>query len=156
VQLRQANHDYARGQFNTVVSAAMKMLNELARLSTPVSGQGAGYRAVVEEGVAVLLRVLAPIVPHVTHALWQGLGLGEDVLDAPWPQPDEAALARAMLMLAVQVNGKVRATIEVPADADAPTIEAAVLADERVRRHLGGKPPRRVVQVPGKLVNVVA
>ncbi|WP_132542451.1 leucine--tRNA ligase [Plasticicumulans lactativorans] len=148
--LRQARHDYDRQQYNTVVSAGMKMLNALARL-----GDEPEAAAVRAEGVSILLRVLAPIVPHLTHALWQALGWGEAIIDAPMPEPDEAALVRAAITLAVQVNGKLRAQIEVAADADEATIRAAALAQDNVQRFMEGRPLRKLIVVPGKLVNVV-
>ena len=147
--LGQALFDYQRQQFNTVVSAAMKMLNALAKLP-----EGAAADGVRAEGWAILLRVLAPVVPHVTHVLWAALDRGP-LLDAPLPQPDAGALARDSLTLAVQVNGKLRAQIEVAADADRLTIETAALADAQVQRFLEGRPAKKVIVVPGKLVNVV-
>ena len=104
---KQATFDMERKQFNTVASAAMKMLNALAKL--PAGAAADGVRA---EGWAILLRVLAPVVPHVTHVLWSELDHGP-LLDAPLPRPDPAALVRDSLTLAVQVNGKLRAQIEV-------------------------------------------
>ena len=101
-----------------------------------------------------LVPVLAPVVPHVTHVLWAALDRGP-LLDAPLPQPDAGALARDSLTLAVQVNGKLRAQIEVAADADRLTIETAALADAQVQRFLEGRPAKKVIVVPGKLVNVV-
>ncbi|HCZ49790.1 MAG TPA: leucine--tRNA ligase [Gammaproteobacteria bacterium] len=152
--LQQASYDFGKGQFNTVVSAGMKMLNELSRLPVPESG-GAGYRAVVEEGLSILLRVLSPIVPHITHCLWQGLGHGEALLRAPWPQADPQALQADEITLAVQVSGKLRGTIRVPAEADQDAIRAAALAEPNVQRFVADKPVRKLIVVPGKLVNIV-
>ncbi|GAB4354553.1 MAG: leucine--tRNA ligase [Immundisolibacter sp.] len=152
--LQQASYDFGKGQFNTVVSAGMKMLNELSRLPVPETG-GAGYRAVVEEGLSILLRVLSPIVPHITHCLWQRLGYGQALLRAPWPQADPQALQVDELTLAVQVSGKLRGTIRVPAAADQDAIRAAALAEPNVQRFVSGKPVRKLIVVPGKLVNIV-
>ncbi len=155
--LRQANYDYERLQFNTVVSAGMKLLNALERAPQPDAADE-GMRAVVREGLSVTLRVLYPVVPHIGHVLWRELGYEAatgDLLDADWPQVDEAALARDVVSLVMQINGKVRGQIEVAADADKAAIEAAALASEAFERHGQGKTPRKVIVVPGKLVNLV-
>ena len=149
--LRQAQFDYDRLQYNTVVSAAMKMLNMLETAS-------AAGATTITEGYGLLLRVLHPVTPHITHALWQALGFAAvhgPLIDAPWPVVDEAALKRDEIELVVQVNGKLRGTIRVAADADRASIEAAALADEAVRRFVTTT-PKKIVVVPGRLVNVVA
>jgi leucyl-tRNA synthetase len=155
LNLKQADFDYERVQYNTVVSAAMKMLNALedARL-----GDSPAEAALAREGLGILLRVLYPIAPHITHALWQELGFAAvygDLLDAPWPAADEAALRQDEIELVVQVNGKLRGSVRVPAAADRQAIEAAALADPAVQKFVAGSPVKRVVVVPGKLVNVV-
>jgi leucyl-tRNA synthetase len=155
LNLKQADFDYQRMQYNTVVSAAMKMLNAIedAQLSdSPASA------AALRESVSILLRTLYPIAPHIAHVLWVELGYAKafgDILDAPWPQADEQALARDEIELVVQVNGKLRGSIRVPAQADRAAIEAAAIADATVRKYIAGSPVKRVVVVPGKLVNVV-
>ena len=149
--LRQAQFDYERLQYNTVVSACMKMLNTL-------EGARAAEVATITEGLGILLRVLYPVAPHITHALWNELGFEAahgPITDAPWPQVDESALKQDEIELVVQVNGKLRSTIRVPADADRATIEAAALADEAVKKFVTGT-PKKIVVVPGRLVNVVA
>ena len=148
--LRQANYDMARFQFNTVVSAAMKMLNALEK-----SGKEAANRAVVNEALSILLRLLSPITPHIAHALWRELGYGDDVLAAQWPEPLEAALVQDELELVLQVNGKMRGSIKVAASADKATIEQAAVAHEAVQKQLDGGTPKKVIVVPGRLVNVV-
>ena len=153
--LRQADYDYQRLQYNTVVSAAMKMLNALegARLAPDASG-----RATVRECLSILIRVLYPVVPHITHGLWTALGYADtqgDLLDAPWPQVDPAALVQDTLELVLQINGKVRGSLSVPAGADQASIEAAALASEPFVRLSEGRSARKVVVVPGRLVNVV-
>ena len=153
--LRQADYDYQRIQYNTVVSAGMKLLNALesARLDTSPAAAWT-----MREGVSILVRVLYPVVPHVTHALWTGLGLaaqGGELLDAPWPVVDERALVQDEIELVLQINGKVRGSVTVPAQADRGQIEAAALATEAFARHGAGAPPRKVIVVPGRLVNVV-
>lgn len=155
--LRQANHDYQRNQFNTVVSAGMKLLRLLEEdkwLTTPSSDNDQRL-AVVQEAWSILLRLLAPIVPHVTHALWQAAGQSGSLLDAPWPQVDDKALVQSELTLVVQVNGKLRGSIVVAADADQATIEATALAHPDAQRFMEGKPAKKVILVKGKLVNIV-
>jgi leucyl-tRNA synthetase len=149
--LRQANYDMGRHQFNTVASAAMKILNALERAPREAPGRG----AVVREGLGILLRLLAPIAPHIAHHLWRELGFGSDVLEAGWPEPDPEALIEEEIALVVQVNGKKRAEVRVPRDADRAEIERVVLADSQVRKFLAGQPVKKVVVVPGRLVNVV-
>jgi leucyl-tRNA synthetase len=153
--LRQASYDYERKQYNTVVSAAMKMLNALESAKL---GDGPAEAAALRETVSIALRVLYPVVPHVGHVLWSELGYAAesgDVLDAPWPQVDEGALVQDELELVLQVNGKVRGALRVPAGADRAAIEAAAVASEAVARHAEGRAPKKVVVVPGRLVNVV-
>jgi leucyl-tRNA synthetase len=153
--LEQALFDYQRLKYNTVVSAAMKMLNALEALG---ADGGAATPAVLREGLSILLRTLYPIAPHITHGLWTELGFAAahgDLLDAPWPQPDPVALAREEIELVVQVNGKLRGAIRVPAAADKAAVEAAALADETVQKFVAGARVKRVVVVPNKLVNVV-
>ncbi|MFO1199481.1 MAG: leucine--tRNA ligase [Burkholderiaceae bacterium] len=153
--LRQATYDYQRLQYNTVVSAAMKMLNALESAKLP---EGPASAATVRECLSILLRALYPVVPHVTHALWTQLGYAAahgDLLDAPWPQVEESALARDEIELVLQINGKVRGAVTVPADADRAAIEAAALASDAFARHAEGRAAKKVVVVPGRLVNVV-
>lgn len=141
-----------RYTFNTAIAAVMELVNALSRFDDD-SGEG---RAVVREGLEIVVLLLAPVVPHISHALWHALGHAQDVLDAAWPEVDESALVRDELELVVQVNGKLRTRIAVAPDADRETIEALALADENVRRHISGKEVRKVIVVPGRLVNVVA
>ncbi len=153
--LQQADHDFKRIQYNTVVSACMKMLNTLegAKLD-----DAAASNAVIAEGLSIFLRLLNPVAPHITHVLWQETGLAKthgDILDAAWPQVDPAALEQSELELMVQVNGKLRGSIKVAKDADKASIEAAALANENVRKYVEGT-PKKIIVVPGKLVNIVA
>jgi leucyl-tRNA synthetase len=150
-QLQKALFDYERQQFNTVVSACMSMVNVLNKLDDTPAGN-----AVLREGIGIVLRLLAPIAPHITHHLWRELGYGEDILSAGWPQVDEEALACDTIELVVQVNGKVRGRVQVPAEADRERIEAAAQANENVARFIEGKTVRKIIVVPGKLVNIVA
>jgi leucyl-tRNA synthetase len=150
--LRQANYDMGRHQLNTVVSAAMKMLNSIERAPKDATSARAW---VLGEGFSILLRMLSPITPHVCHALWRELGYGEDILAAPWPEPDEAALIEDEIELVVQVNGKLRGTIRVPKEASREAIQEAALANPAVQKFLEGKAPKKIVVVPGRLVNLV-
>jgi leucyl-tRNA synthetase len=146
--LKQANYDMARHQFNTVASAAMKILNALERLENV-------EHKIVKEGLSILLRLLSPIAPHIAHCLWRELNFGEDVLVAQWPEHDPAALIADEIELVVQVNGKKRGEVRVPRDADGKAIENIVLADPTVQKHVSGQPVRKIIVVPGRLVNVV-
>ena len=154
--LKQADFDYSRLQYNTVVSAAMKMLNALEDAKL---GNSPAEAALLRESVGILLRALYPVAPHITHALWNELGFaaqyGSEIIDAPWPQPDAAALVTDEIELVVQVNGKLRASIRVPAAADKSTIERAAIGDANVQKYVAGQAVKRVIVVPGKLVNVV-
>jgi leucyl-tRNA synthetase len=147
-ELKKANDDIERQKFNTVASACMKILNALEELPD--------WDATTEEGLSILLRLLSPIAPHITHQLWRDLGFGEDVMRAPWPQPDAAALEQDEIELVVQVNGVKRGTVRVPKSADQRAIEAIVKALDFVKKQIGDKVIKRVVIVPGRLVNVVA
>ncbi len=152
--LKQANYDYERIQYNTVVSAGMKMLNALEA----VPADAAGRAALLREGLSILIRTLYPVVPHIGCALWEDLGYPQrfgPVLDAPWPQVDPGALAQDEIELVLQVNGKLRGKLRVPAGADHAAIEAAARASAEVARHAAGAPLKKVVIVPGRLVNVV-
>ncbi|MCG7896754.1 MAG: leucine--tRNA ligase [Candidatus Thiodiazotropha taylori] len=149
--LKKALYDYQRQRFNNVVSASMGMTNILYKL-----GGTEQDLAILKEGLSLVLRLLAPIAPHVAHHLWRQLGFGEEILASDWPQPDEAALVQESLPYVVQVNGKVRANIQVPADADKAAVEAIALANDNVQRFIGEATVRKVIVVPNKLVNVVA
>jgi leucyl-tRNA synthetase len=150
--LGQVDYDYERLQYNTVVSGAMKLLH-LLETAARLDG-AAGF---IDEGLGILLRVLYPVTPHIAQALWSGLRLTQrhgELIYAPWPQPDAAALRRELVELVVQVNGKLRGSVRVAVDASRETILAAVMADEGLARHVVN-PPKKIVIVPGKLVNVV-
>jgi leucyl-tRNA synthetase len=150
--LKQVDYDYQRMQYNTVVSGAMKMLNALEDFKPDGS---AADNAALAEGFGILLRALYPATPHIAHTLWSGLGYAGELLDAPWPQADEAALQRDEIELVPQINGKLRGSVTVPAGADKAAIEAAALASEAFIKQAAGAAPKKVVVVPGRLVNVV-
>jgi leucyl-tRNA synthetase len=153
--LKQADYDYQRIQYNTVVSACMKMLNAI---DDATLGDSNFARAATAETLGVLLRVLYPVVPHVTWHLWSELGysaLYGDLLDAPWPTVDEAALVTDEIELVLQVNGKLRGSLSVMREATREQIEQLAATHEAVQRNLEGRAPKRIIVVPGKLVNVV-
>ena len=141
-----------RYTFNTAIAAIMELVNALGRLDDTPSADLQGVR---QEALTASVRMLAPIAPHICDALWRELGHEGLIMNADWPMADEAALVRDTLTLVVQVNGKVRARIEVPADADRDTVAAAAVADENVTRHIDGQPIKKTIVVPGKLVNLV-
>jgi leucyl-tRNA synthetase len=157
--LEQANRDFAKYQFNTVVAACMKMVNALHQVPVFDAGDRSqrGYAAIVLEAVDILVRLLSPVVPHITHALWHKVGVGEAqaVIEAPWPKPDAGALVKDVIDMGVQVNGKLRGRVAVPAAATEGQIRDLALTDEGVQRHVAGKPVKKVIIVPGKLVNIV-
>lgn len=150
--IAKVGDDYGRRQtFNTAIAAVMELCNEVAKLKSTEDTA----RAVVQEALEAALLLLCPIVPHVTEYLWRTLRDSE-ILEAAWPTVDEAALGRDELEIVVQVNGKVRAKINVPAEASNEAIEASAMAQENVTRFIEGKTVRKVIVVPGRLVNVVA
>jgi leucyl-tRNA synthetase len=151
--IAKVDDDYSRRQtFNTAIAAVMELTNELGKLSDR-SGQNL---AVEREALRAAVLMLAPIVPHICHQLWQELGGAGSVVDHPWPELDESALVRDSIELVVQVNGKLRARMEVAANTDKDTIEALALGQDNVQKFLQGNTVRKVIVVPGKLVNIVA
>ncbi len=141
-----------RYTFNTAIAANMELLNELNRFAD-TSAQG---RAVMQEALESVVLMLSPIVPHISHTLWHALGHEEAVVNCAWPVCDDSALVQDQITLVVQVNGKVRGKINVAADAAKSDIEALVLSEPNVQRHVQDRPVKKFIVVPGKLVNVVA
>ena len=152
--IRKVGDDYGRRHsFNTAIAALMELLNHVSKF-IDMSDQG---RAVRHEALEAMVLLLNPVTPHVSHALWQALGHGETLIeDVPFPHHDSSALVRDALTMAVQVNGKLRGTIEVAVDTPRDAIEAAALAEPHVARFLDGQAIRKVIVVPGKIVNIVA
>jgi len=140
-----------RRTFNTAIAAVMELLNAISRFND-VSPQG---RAVRHEALEIAVIALAPIAPHITHALWQALGHNTPMIDERWPEVDASALEQDVIEIVVQVNGKLRSRVSVPVGADEVSARAAALADENVIKFVGDKPLRKVIFVPGKLVNIV-
>ena len=153
--LRQMSYDYERMQYNTVVSGCMKLLNALEAFAPDGSD---GDLAVLCEGTSVLLRALYPACPHISFQLWSELGFARAVgglLDAPWPQVDDAALVQDQIELVLQVNGKTRGNVRVDAKAERAAIEAAAVASPDFAKFAEGRAPKKIIVVPGRLVNVV-
>jgi len=152
--LKQVLYDYERMQYNTVASGAMKLLNALEGFEARSPGDAVALR----EGVSVLLRVLYPACPHIAEVLWQRLGFAQtagELLDVPMPAVDESALVQDEIELVLQIAGKTRGTVRVSAQADKAAIERTALASPEFAKFGEGKAARKVVIVPGRLVNVV-
>jgi leucyl-tRNA synthetase len=153
--LKQVDFDYQRMQYNTVVSGCMKLLNALEDFKSDGSDTS---NAAVLEGFGILLRCLYPAAPHLCHALWQNLGFAAnlgDLLDAPWPKVDASALVQDEIELMLQVSGKLRGSIVVPAGASKDEIEKIAVSSEVVVKFAAGAAIKKVIVVPGRLVNVV-
>ncbi len=153
--LKQANYDYERMQYNTVVSAVMKMLNALEDAELSDTQEDA---AALAECLSILLRVLYPVCPHLSSHLWLDLGYDKvhgSLWDATWPSVDDTALVRDEIELMLQVNGKLRGSLVVSANADKAAIEQAALASEAFQKQSQGATPKKIIVVPGRLVNLV-
>ncbi|MDG9784260.1 leucine--tRNA ligase [Metapseudomonas otitidis] len=151
--IKQASQDVGQHhKFNTAIAAVMTLMNVLEKAPQA----DAQDRALLQEGLETVALLLAPITPHICHELWRELGHADAVIDAAWPKVDESALVQDTLQLVVQVNGKLRGQIEVAADASRETVEAIARANENVLRFTEGLTIRKVIVVPGKLVNIVA
>ena len=151
--INKVNDDFGRrNTFNTAIAAVMELLNEVAKHG----GTENQSIAVRHEALTSAILLLSPIAPHICHALWQVLGNSESVADASWPSVDEKALVRSTITLVLQVNGKVRGKIEVAADISKQEIEQIALADENVQRFIEGNTIRKIIVVPGRLINIVA
>ena len=150
--IQKVSDDYARRQqFNTAIAAVMELMNALGK-NQDHSPAG---RAVMQEALEAVVLLLAPIVPHISHALWAELKPGSDILDAPWPKVDESALVQDEIELMLQVNGKLRGSMTVAKSASKDEIEKLALANPGVLKFIEGQAIKKVVVVPGRLVNVV-
>jgi leucyl-tRNA synthetase len=150
IAIRRVTDDIARFHFNTAVSATMELSNALSAYR-----EAHGVTAVYSEAARLLLLLLAPIAPHITEELWQAHGGAGSIHTQSWPAHDPALVAAATVDLAIQVNGKLRDRLTLPADTDEATATTAALTSPQVARHLAGRPPRQVIYVPGRVVNVV-
>jgi leucyl-tRNA synthetase len=140
-----------RHTFNTAIAAIMELMNALAKLKD----NSAQARTVTQEVLEKAVLMLSPITPHICHSLWQALGHADAVISVAWPEVDESALVQDKVELMVQVNGKLRSKISVAAEADKDTIEAMARADDNVAKFIEGKEVRKVIVVPGRLINIV-
>ena len=145
-----------RYKFNTACAACRELVNDVIAFEAGASDTGGGMRrSVVREALEAVVLMLAPVIPHVCHTLWRSLGHRDPVIDAAWPVADEAAMSRDVIELVVQVNGKLRGHVSVGADADREAVEREAQRNDNVARFIGGKPVRKVIVVPGRLVNIV-
>jgi leucyl-tRNA synthetase len=150
--LQRANDDFGRRvQFNTVVSGVMELCNEIGRMKQ----DSVGDRAAMGEALKMAVLVISPVAPHIAHSLWAELGETVPLVNTRWPAVDEAALVQSSITLVVQVNGKVRAQIEVDANAEKDRILSTAKAEPNVAKHMEGKSVRKEIVVPNKLVNIV-
>jgi leucyl-tRNA synthetase len=140
-----------RRTFNTAIAAVMELLNAVSAYSE----QGQGADAVRQEALEIAVIALSPIVPHITHTLWQALGHPGALIDERWPEPDREALAQSSVQVIVQVNGKLRARVQLSTGSPQELVLAAATADPTVQRFIDGKPMRKVIYVPDKLINLV-
>ena len=155
--IKKVTIDYDQRQvFNTAIAAVMELYNEVTKFAGANNvNDGGQNQAVVQEALSAMVLLLGPIVPHMCHVLWQHLGNSGALIDAAWPGYDESALVQSKMNIAAQVNGKLRAVLELPADSSKEAIEAAALADETVRKFMVGLAVKKVIVVPGKLINIV-
>lgn len=159
--IRQTIYDYERLQFNTVVSSCMKLFNLLTKLAqaweqtTQQDLDKYCFAHLIQLGFSLLLRLLAPITPHLTHYLWRELEYGEEIIHAKWPRVNNEALKTQEVELIVQINGKLRSKVKLAADAEQQLVEKIVLSDEKVKSFLTGKTYKKMIIIPNKLVNIV-
>ncbi|NKB76906.1 MAG: leucine--tRNA ligase [Gammaproteobacteria bacterium] len=150
--LEKMNRDYEKFHYNTVIAGAMELLNGLDKYDHRQHPDGS---LALREALVILNKVLAPIAPHIAHQLWQDMGESGEVIDAPWPKVDKGALVSDTVVLVIQVNGKLRSEIEVANSCGKDEIEKIALADEKVQKFIEGKPVKKIIVVPGRLVNLV-
>lgn len=149
--LQQADNDISRYQFNTVVSSSMKLLNLLTKMDAKKPLE----MRVIHEGLSILLRLLSPITPHITHQLWTDLGYNQSLLNAGWPKINHKALQVSQVELVVQINGKLRGTISAPIDATEILLKEIIHQEGNIQKHIENKTIKKFIIVPNKLVNIV-
>ena len=156
--IKKVTDDYGRRQiFNTAIAAVMELSNTVSKFSEQSAQQNEQDQALIQEALESIVLLLAPIVPHLCHVLWQHLGHTDTaIIDAAWPACDETALQQSTITIVAQVNGKLRAKLELPSDTGKEELEAAAFADASVQKHIAGLTVRKIIVVPGKLVNIVA
>ena len=150
--LKKINRDMEKHQFNTVVAGCMEIFNILDDFDACKNDD---RKMVLHESLSILIRVLAPITPHLCHVLWEQLGMKTDILDAPWPTADEKALISQEQTLVIQINGKLRGQICIASDANESTIGEEAMKNPKVAKYIGDKPVKKIIVVSGKLVNIV-
>ena len=150
--LERVNRDYDKIHYNTVVAGAMELFNYLEKFD---AGANEHRTTALRESVVMLNKILSPIAPHISHRLWHELGEDGDVIDARWPVVDSEALKSDRVKLVIQVNGKLRSEMEVPVSSTREEIESMALQDPRVQKFIQGKNIRKMILVPGRLVNIV-
>ncbi len=159
-ELRKAVHKAIAGVTADIegfgFNKAVARIHELANTVQKAAGDGPGMAAARREAFEAIARLMAPMTPHFAEEMWAELGHGTPLVETPWPDFDPALARDDVILMPAQVNGRKRAEIEVARDADNATVEALALAHPEVVKHLGGKPPRKVIVVPGRIVNVVA
>ncbi|HZW03214.1 MAG TPA: class I tRNA ligase family protein, partial [Anaerolineaceae bacterium] len=148
--LRSVSRDYEQFEFNTIISSLMELLNEMSRLREATAGSDAW-----NEAVETYLLMLAPVAPHITEELWARLGKPYSIHTQAWPAVDEAAAAEDEITLVVQVNGKVRDRITVPVAISEDDARARALESDAVKKLMDGRSPKKVIYVPGRLINIV-
>jgi leucyl-tRNA synthetase len=155
--IKKVTDDYERRQvFNTAIAAVMELYNDLNKfISAQEIAISSQNQAVVQEAMEAMVLLLAPIVPHMCHVLWQHLGHADPIIDASWPVYDETALVQSTVSIAVQVNGKLRTVLDMPAGSSKDVLEAAALADETITKFIAGQTVRKVIVVPERLINIV-
>jgi len=148
----KVNDDIGRRYtFNTAIAAVMEMINALARADLDNDND----HAIMREGIETAALLLSPIVPHITDALWKELGHDEPLINAAWPKSDPDALEQNEIEMVIQVNGKLRSKITVAKTADQKQIETLAVEDENIKRNIEGKTIRKIIVIPGRLVNIV-
>ncbi|MFT7457018.1 MAG: leucyl-tRNA synthetase, partial [Marinobacter maritimus] len=151
--IAKVTDDIGRRQtFNTAIASVMELMNKLTKAATKTEQD----RAILQEALVAITKLLAPITPHICAELFEVLGQTEDILNAPWPTVDESALVEDSKLIVVQVNGKLRAKLTVAADAQQEAVQAMALENENVNKFTDGKTIRKIIFVPGKLLNIVA
>ena len=154
--IAETARDFDRFHFNKAVARVRELSNHLSALDDAGNGEAVGEAWVLREGLEALAQLLGPMLPHIAEEIWAALGHATPLCDTPWPKPDPALLIDDMVTVAIQVNGKLRATLAMPRDLAGKEAEKLALADAAVQRALGGNTPRKIIVVPNKIVNVVA
>ena len=151
--IEKVSDDIGRRQtFNTAVAATMELLNHLQKAPK----KSAQDLAVLREGIDAIVLLLAPIAPHICHVMWRDLGHKNEIETAPWPSAEAEAMVEDEKLIVLQVNGKVRAKITVAADATKEQVESLGLAEQNVQQHIEAKTIRKIIYIPGRLLNIVA